>query len=91
MKFPHKKEICTPILKKTYLTEFDVLELNKIIFGDSLSKNKLSNNTRYRSYDTSTILKILDYQKANNLSNVRVAKHFGLSRNTIAKWKKRFI
>lgn len=33
---------------------------------------------------------MLDYQKGNGLNNTGLAKHFSLSRNSVAKWKKYF-
>lgn len=86
-KYPHKKNDCQKILSKKQLTSLDIIELNKIIFGtrpDAL-------NRFHRSYDSSSIFKILEYQKAHNLSNVKLAQHFKLSKNTISQWKKRFI
>ena len=85
-KYPEKKEICTAFLEKQHLSAFDVIMLNEKIFGTNQSKNQ-----KLRSYRKSDILKILDYQKKNNLNNSQLANHFKLSRNTIAKWKKLFL
>ncbi len=85
-KFPQKKEECRNLLEKRNLSSMDVIELNKKIFGISNKKIE-SENQKHRSYDKSDILKILDYQKKNRLNNSQLARHFKLSRNTVAKWK----
>lgn len=89
LKFPEKEKECLPFLKKTDFTELDVIDIENVIFGKQNSKSEL-NNRRHRSYNKVAIFKILDYQKENNLNNSQLAKHFGLSRNTIAKWRKIF-
>ena len=89
LKFPDKKEQCLFFLDKEELSELDVLKLNKIIFGEDVSENVSAKN--HRSYDKSTIFKILDYQKNQKLNNIQTARYFGLSRNTVAKWKKIFL
>ncbi len=81
------KEKCKSILSKVELSVFDILELNRQIFGDIDKENEM-NNQKFRSYRQSDILKILDYQKVNRLNNIQVANHFKTSKNTIAKWKK---
>ncbi|MFP3835617.1 helix-turn-helix domain-containing protein [Chryseobacterium sp. SIMBA_028] len=88
-KYPHKEIECRNILKKDELSILDVMELNKIIFNaKNRETDKLSQ--RLRSYDKTTILEILHYQKVNNLNNIQVARKFNLSRNSIGKWKKMF-
>ncbi|WP_223599818.1 helix-turn-helix domain-containing protein [Chryseobacterium sp. GVT01B] len=89
LKFPDKKEQCLPFLNKKELSRLEVIHLNKIIFGENISENL--NGRNHRSYDQSTIFKILDYQKKQNLNNIQTAKYFGLSRNTLARWKKIFL
>lgn len=86
-KYPDRKHDCKTILNKQKLSVFDILELNRKIFGNH---NKESNQ-KYRSYNKSTILEILSYQKRNRLNNSQLALHFKLSRNTVAKWKKIFL
>lgn len=88
-KYPHKKARCQFLLNKKELSILDIIKLNTIIFYDG---NKEANifNQRLRSYDKSTILEILDYQKVNKLSNTQVAIQFKLSRNSISKWKNLF-
>lgn len=89
LKYPERKEELTPILEKQNLSAVDVLEINQKIFG-SHRKNQLVNQ-RYRAYNKSDILQILDYQKKHRLNNSQLAKRLGLSRNTITKWKKMFV
>lgn len=89
LKYPERKEELTPILEKQNLSAVDVLEINQKIFG-SYRKNQLVNQ-RYRAYNKSDILQILDYQQKHKLNNSQLAKHFKISRNTIAKWRKMFL
>lgn len=83
LKFPEKKELRTIVLEREITNFYDVLSLNKLIFGDENTENK------HKSYDSSTITKILNYQKQNKLSNVEIAQKFNLSRNTVSAWKKK--
>ncbi len=85
----NKRGLCETLLAKKHLSAIDVLELNQRIFGTD--KPTESFNQRHRSYSKSDILKILDYQKKHHLNNSQLATHFGLSRNSIAKWKKTFL
>ncbi len=87
-KYPHKKKDCESILQKKIISGIDIVELNKRIFGTDREREKLSQ--KYRSYNKTDILKILDYQKKNKLNNSQLADHFGLSRNTVGKWRKYF-
>lgn len=88
-KYPEKKEECNSILVKKNLSTTDIIELNQKIFGITKEIEKI--NQRHRSYNKIDILEILDYQKKNKLNNSQLANHFGLSRNTITKWKKIFL
>ena len=88
-KYPHKKEACKAVLAKEKLNSMDVFLLNNLIF-DNETKEENENDQKYRSYDKTSILKILQYQAKNKLNNTQLADHFGLSRNTVAKWKKMF-
>ncbi|WP_314241085.1 helix-turn-helix domain-containing protein [Empedobacter tilapiae] len=87
--YPSKISVCQKILDKKALTVLDILELNKLIFGDEYKKN-IDVNQKFKSYSRQDILLILDYQKKHRLNNTQLANHFNLSRNTIAKWKKLF-
>ncbi len=81
-KYPDKKEICSEVLKKRNLEALDVITLNKMIFGHTES------NQRHKSYDQSSIIEILSYQKNNPCSNKELSLIFKISRNTITKWKR---
>lgn len=90
MKFPEKEILCRNILNKNdKLSLLDIIKLNTLIFGKATNGN--TENQKYKSYDKETILYILNYQKKNKLSNIQIANHFKMSRNTISKWKKLFI
>lgn len=89
-KYPEKKEICKHFMEKKELSALDVIKINELIFsGIGFSCEKV--NHKFRSYDGSSILEILNYQKKYNLNNTETALHFKLSRNTIAKWKVHFL
>ncbi|TDS56855.1 helix-turn-helix domain-containing protein [Myroides indicus] len=88
-KYPEKQAICDSILAQEKLSFMDVIRLNEIMFEKN-KKEKLLRDHKYRSYDEKTIIKILKYQKENQLNNSQVANHFKMSRNTIANWKKIF-
>lgn len=100
---PDYKQIYTDIIKDKYpekindmqiknkigciQTVMDILSLNALVFGQAKALIE-SKNQKLRSYDEHSILKILEYQQKNKLSNSTTALHFKMSRNTIAKWKK---
>lgn len=88
-KFPHKKLECEKLLKKKILFAVDIIELNKRIFG-AKDQDIKTINQKLRSYNKTDILHILDYQKNNKMNNMQVAAHFGLSRNTMTKWRRMF-
>jgi len=88
--FPEKISDCRSLLEKEHLGVVDIQELNKMIFGIS-DKAIARENRKYCSYSQSDILHMLDYQKKNRLNNIELARHFKLSRNTVAKWKKIFM
>ncbi|UWX61538.1 helix-turn-helix domain-containing protein [Chryseobacterium oranimense] len=89
LRYPDKKTECCHILSKEKLTIVDVLTVNKILFGEAAENRRLSK--KHRSYDKTTILYILEFQKKHKLNNTRLADHFKLSRNTIHKWRKLFL
>ncbi|WP_312994684.1 helix-turn-helix domain-containing protein [Chryseobacterium flavum] len=89
MKFPHKKTECEKILKKKMLSAIDIMELNNRIFGTK-DQNLKKINQKLRSYNESDILRILDYQRNHRMNNLQVAKLFGLSKNTLTKWRRMF-
>ncbi|MGE8525144.1 helix-turn-helix domain-containing protein [Chryseobacterium rhizosphaerae] len=85
MKYPEKKESCREILESDKLLALDIIALNKIIFGKSIQEKK------HRSYDKTSILRMLDHQEQNNMTNVAMSRSIGISRNSIAKWKKMYL
>lgn len=87
LKYPEKKKMCENILKKEKLSTLDVIKLNNFLTKD-LSETNNSENQKLKSYDKTTVFKILDYQKKHCLNNAELAKHFNMSRNTVAIWKK---
>lgn len=89
-KFPEKLTDTALILKlDTLHSAFDILKFNQLIFGEP-EYTVGFNNQRLRSYDEASILKILRYQKQNELTNLQLGRQFKISRNTIAKWKNIF-
>lgn len=88
--FPDKRNCCMRLLQKESLSVLDIIELNEKIFG-SPDKETFAANQRHRSYKKTDILKMLDYQKKNQLNNTQLAIHFKLSRNTVTRWKKSFV
>ncbi|MCT3897602.1 helix-turn-helix domain-containing protein [Elizabethkingia anophelis] len=91
IKYPDKKTECEFLLNKPNLSVLDVIELNIRIFGIVPNRSTEIFNQKLRSYRRADILKILDYQKEHRLNNSQLAKHFKVSRNTLAKWKKLFL
>ncbi len=90
IKYPQKKDACCLLLQKESLTELDIIELNRIIFGVKNKKTEVFNQ-RHKSYGKSAILKMLEYQREHCLNNTQLALHFKLSRNTVMNWKKSFL
>jgi ATP/maltotriose-dependent transcriptional regulator MalT len=89
IKYPEKKELCQEILSKAVLKSLDIIKLNNLIFG-TVNKDHFSFNQKHISYDESSVLEILAFQKKFGYSNTEIAFHFKLSRNTIASWKRKF-
>lgn len=90
MNFPDKLEVCGYILEKSKITSMDIINIQEKLFGTQNNFTEQSNQ-RFRSYDKSTIVTILDYQKEHRMNNSDLARHFKLSRNTVSKWKKLFV
>lgn len=88
-KHPDRKEECKFLLDKRELSVLDIIELNRKIFGLADQGTEAFNQS-HRSYNKSSILKILNYQEKNKLNNMQLARHFKLSRNTVARWKRLF-
>lgn len=87
-KFPSKTDTYEKILSKKILSNYDVIVLNKELFPNAKNQTE---NQKLKSYTKETILKILDYQKAKKLNVTELSRHFSISRNTIAKWRKIYI
>ncbi|WP_316932874.1 helix-turn-helix domain-containing protein [Chryseobacterium sp. BLS98] len=77
-------------MRKKELSVIDILELNKRIFGIK-DEETGKQNQKHRSYGRADILRMLDYQKINKMNNSQLAKHFGISKNSITKWKRIFL
>ena len=90
-KFPDKEAKCRSILAKKELSAMDIIKLNNLIFTKEVTHNKLISTQKHRSYDKQTIMEILKYQKEIGMNNSELARHFSLSRNSVAKWKKIFL
>lgn len=88
-KFPHKKAECEKLLEKKMLSAMDIMELNNRIF-ETKDQDVKKMNQKLRSYNASDIQRILDYQRYHRMNNLQVAEHFGLSRNTMTKWRRMF-
>lgn len=87
MKYPDKRSKCFPILSKNFLSSLDIIKLNELIFGRQNIETAVFNQ-KHRTYKKKDILRILEYQRKNNLNNIQAALYFRISRNTLAKWKK---
>ncbi|MGG5207419.1 helix-turn-helix domain-containing protein [Chryseobacterium sp. MIQD13] len=88
--YPHKISVCQTILNKKMLSTLDIITLNKIIFGEK-DRESVTFNQRHRSYCERTIIEVLEYQKEYNLNNTQIALKFKMSRNSLAKWKKKYL
>lgn len=84
-KYPEKKDLFKNLLRKN-LTSIDIIHINRSIFN--INEEMEKNNQKHRSYKKSDIFEILTFQRNNNYNNSQIAKIYGISRNTIAKWKK---
>lgn len=88
-KYPEKSAQCQRILNKKKISTMDIIMLNNIIIG--FDANEIRRNQKLKSYDKDTIFEILMYQKNNRLNNKQTAIHFNISRNTLTRWKKKFL
>lgn len=89
-KYPDKKGEIKGILSKENLSMLDVITCSSIISGREDEKT-FSFNQKHRFFDQQSILQILDFQKKNGCNNTQLSRHFKLSRNTITKWKKKYL
>ncbi|WP_106915781.1 transposase [Chryseobacterium aurantiacum] len=85
-KCPDKWENVKDFFSKENMSLSDVLKINNIIFF-----GKLSESQKFKSYDKEAIIEMLEYQKKHKLNNKQLALHFRLSRNTVTKWKRKFL
>lgn len=83
-----KKEINTLFSKKN-IKAYDIIELDMLL-NAVISKDEQAFNQQHRAYDEDTIKYILEYQSKYALTNIKTSEIFGVSRNTISKWKKLF-
>jgi DNA-binding transcriptional regulator YiaG len=89
IKYPERFQDCKILLEKPMLTVLDIIKLDRKIFGSGDESTQVFNQ-KHKSYSKSDILKILDFQKKENLNNSQTAKYFNISRNSLSKWKKIF-
>ncbi len=89
-KYPDKKEEIKDILSKKNLSMLDVITCSSIISGRE-DQSTFTFNQKHRFFDRESILQILDFQKKNGYNNTQLSRHFKLSRNTIAQWKKKYL
>lgn len=89
-KYPKKIEVCRKYIEKENWTALDVIKVNELLFGDKKQKQDIAIDKKHRAYDPQSVKNILIYQKKNKLSNSNISCKYGVSRNTIAKWKKLF-
>lgn len=89
-KYPEKEFLCRHYLRKENWTALDVLEVNRLLFESRKIKDTSLNEATHRAYDSQSIKQILIYQQKNKLNNNQIAYQYGISRNTIAKWKRLF-
>ncbi|MFV0420103.1 MAG: AsnC family protein [Dysgonomonas sp.] len=89
-KYPHKKLLCAEFLNKENWTALDVIQVDELLFGSDKKKADVRMDHKHRSYDPESIRQILRHQQRNRLNNSQLACKFGLSRNTIARWKQLF-
>ena len=81
-KFP-EKQLQTKKLLKQKMSSLDVIKISEI-----LNSNVTSENQKHNSYDMHSILKILEIQRLNNMTNIDISEKYKISRNTVSKWKK---
>lgn len=87
---PDKKEALKAILSKENLSVLDIITCSNLL-TDNTDKSAFAFNQKHRCFDHQSIMEILNYQKKYGYNNAQVARHFKLSRNTITKWKKKFV
>jgi DNA-binding protein Fis len=88
-KFPERRIELNSLLSKEINTSLKFIEIHRSIFTHE-RKEIYAFNQKLHSYDQISIRKIIEYQKMNKLNNTQTSKLFGISRNTLAKWKSQF-
>lgn len=89
-KYPHKESLCSHFLQKEHWTALDVIQVNELLFGVEKKQADVRKDMMHRAYDVASIKQILHYQQKNQLTNNDIAAKFGLSRNTLARWRRLF-
>lgn len=67
----------------------EVIKTNEELFVKR-NKENLKFNQQHKAYDKSSIRKLLDYQKRNQLNNSEMTRMFKLNRITLGKWQRCF-
>ena len=86
---PHKLPYFSKFFAQNNLSHFQVIALNLMIFNQ-LNEFCEEDNQKFKAYSRETIFTVLNYQKEHHLNNSQLARHFKVSRNTVAKWKKQY-
>ncbi|MBT2620771.1 MULTISPECIES: helix-turn-helix domain-containing protein [Chryseobacterium] len=87
--FPERRKELNPLLSKEIKTSLEFIEIHRSIFTHQ-TKEMHAFNQKLHSYDQISIQKIIEYQRVNKINNIQTSKLFGISRNTLAKWKSQF-
>lgn len=66
-----------------------LLSINKVINDNLPISSSIKQVRQLKIYDEDYINYVFDHQKEYGLSDHETAIHFNISRNTIAKWRKR--
>lgn len=90
IRYPERKDDFKDLLDKQNISAADVLAINRRIFGNSTVDSEILNQ-KHKAYRRSDIFEMLNYQRAHNLNNSELARHFKVSRNTVAKWRRVFL
>lgn len=90
-KYPEKRSVCAIYFRKKHWTALDVIAVNELLFGSHKKQGDRKIDKMHRSYDKESIRQILRHQQSNKLSNKELANQYGLSRNTVAKWRRLFV
>ncbi len=84
--FPEQKEELVSLISVDITTSLDVIQVNNKLFNKK-SKDTQNYNQKLCSYDIPSIIRIVGYQQENFLTIKEISELFGVSRNTVAKWK----